>query len=57
MILACGHWGVHDEKEHRMKRRIAALGLILILAVTACSDGGDDTTETTAGSTETTQAG
>ena len=39
-----------------MKRRIVATGLVLVLALTACTDGGDDTDGTTGESTATTAA-
>ncbi len=39
-----------------MKKRMAVLGLTMVLALTACSSDGDDTDDTTAETTATTVA-
>lgn len=39
-----------------MKKKMAVLGLAMVLALTACSSDGDDTDDTTAESTATTAA-
>jgi protein involved in sex pheromone biosynthesis len=39
-----------------MKKRMAVLGLTMVLALTACGGDGDDTDDTTAETTATTAA-
>lgn len=39
-----------------MKKRLTALGLVLVLALTACSGNGDDTGDDTSETTATTAA-
>jgi len=39
-----------------MRKRITAVGLVLVLALTACSSGGDETDDTSGTTTATTVA-